>query len=434
MKESIIQIENITKKYNLYAKPQDRFKEAVGIGQKTLHSDFYALTEINFKVKKGETVGIIGTNGSGKSTLLKIITGVLKPTQGSVLVQGKISALLELGAGFNQEYTGMENIYLNGRMMGYTRKEMEDRIQAIVDFAEIGEFINQPVKTYSSGMFARLAFAVAINVEPDILIVDEALSVGDLFFQNKCFRKFEELKKKNVTILFVSHDISSVRQMCSQVLWIEKGEQVIFDRSDKVCDMYMDMKRKDMNKSCSEDVHENSQYLIANYEHKNKKFPKASWKNSSIQSEKLQIESVFITDCENKVINSLEVDHRYSFHVVIRLNEDMKELIAGVVVENNKGLPLYDINNYINSGKVIRGNKGEIIEVIFEFELPRIMKGNYLVSAAVAQGTQRHHVMLTWLHGVQKMEVINNGYNSSYIEIPSVITHNIYEEKKVEFV
>ena len=260
-KNSIICTENITKKYNLYAKPQDRFREAVGFTRKSLHNDFYALNDISFDVEKGETVGIIGTNGSGKSTLLKIITGVLKPTSGKVSVSGRISALLELGAGFNQEYTGMENIYLNGRMMGYTRKEMEARMPGIVEFADIGEFIQQPVKTYSSGMFARLAFAVAINVEPDILIVDEALSVGDLFFQNKCFRKFEELRNNGITILFVSHDISSVRQMCSRVLWIEKGVQKIFDHSDLVCDMYMDMKRKDMNQENIGVRHKSSQYL-----------------------------------------------------------------------------------------------------------------------------------------------------------------------------
>ena len=185
--KNAVKIEKVSKKYNLYTRPQDRFKEAIGFGKKnSLHTEFYALNNISFEVKKGETVGIIGTNGSGKSTLLKIITGVLKQTEGSVEVNGRISALLELGAGFNQEYTGLENIYLNGRMMGISKKEMESRVQSIIDFAEIGEFINQPVKTYSSGMFARLAFAVAINVEPDILIVDEALSVGDLFFQNKC--------------------------------------------------------------------------------------------------------------------------------------------------------------------------------------------------------------------------------------------------------
>lgn len=431
MEEYIIQVENVKKKYNLYATPQDRFREAVGISKKSLHSDFYALNGINFNVKRGETVGIIGTNGSGKSTLLKIITGVLEPTEGTSRVDGKISALLELGTGFNQEYTGLENIFLNGRMMGYSRKEMEERVDSIIDFAEIGEFIHQPVKTYSSGMFARLAFAVAINVEPDILIVDEALSVGDLFFQNKCFRKFEELRKKNVTILFVSHDIASVRQMCSRVLWIEKGNQKIFDQSDKVCDMYMDMKRMGMNELQTENTNSKEEHFVSENVDKTVKFPSISYKGSAILSEKIEIISVFATDEDKKITNSLVVDKKYAFHVIARLKEDLENLIFGVVVENNKGIPLYDFNNYINDGRVIKGKKDEVVEAVFEFQLPRIMKGSYVLAAAVAQGTQEKHMMLTWLHGVGELEVINTGYNSSYIEIPAEIKQKTYQNEQV---
>lgn len=431
--DSIIKITNLKKIYKLYDNKQDRLKEVLSIRHKSYHRDFRALNDISFDVKKGETVGIIGTNGSGKSTLLKIITGVLAPTDGEVEVNGRISALLELGTGFNPEYTGMENIYLNGRMMGYDRKEMEGKVSQIVEFADIGDFIYQPVKTYSSGMFARLAFAVAINVEPDILIVDEALSVGDLFFQNKCFRKFEELREKGVTILFVSHDISSVRQMCSRVLWIEKGVQKIFDESDKVCDVYMDTKRQGMNELSTANTHEDTVYLNGVNETRKAVFPKVTWKEANIISDKVIIESVFITDEKGKTTNRIEVDRKYAYHVVTNLKQDMTELIFGVVVENNKGIPLYDFNNYINSGKVVQGKKGETIEVCFEFVLPRIMRGSYSVSAAIAQGKQDQHIMLTWLHGVQLLEVINSGYNSSYIEIPANVEMHIYDEDNVEY-
>lgn len=432
--EMAIQVNDLSKKYSLYAKPQDRFKEAIGLHHRSYHNDFFALQNVSFEVKKGETVGIIGTNGSGKSTLLKMITGVLNPSSGSLYVQGRISALLELGAGFNQEYTGLENIYLNGRMMGYSRREMEKKADAIIGFAEIGDFINQPVKTYSSGMFARLAFAVAINVEPDILIVDEALSVGDLFFQNKCFRKFEDLKKRGVTILFVSHDISSVRQMCSRVLWIEKGRQMMFDQSDFVCDTYMDMKRMDMNKQQDLQQEEGFHYLAANRTSKNIVFPAITYKNSAIETDRLEIISVYLQDANNENITIMEVDKTYSFHVVVRLHHDMDRLIFGVVVENEKGIPLYDLNNFINDGKVIRGSKDEVIEAVFSFKLPRVMKGVYIVSAAVAQGSQEQHVMLTWLHGVLSVEVVNRGYNSSYIEIPATIACNIYDNSCVRTV
>lgn len=431
--EYAIRIDNVTKKYNLYANARDRFREAVGIRNKNLHSDFYALNGVSFDVQKGETVGIVGTNGSGKSTLLKIITGVLNPTDGNLQVQGKISALLELGAGFNQEYTGLENIYLNGRMMGYTRKEMESRVDAIIEFAEIGEFIHQPVKTYSSGMFARLAFAVAINVEPDILIVDEALSVGDLFFQNKCFRKFEELKQKNVTILFVSHDIASVRQMCSRVLWIEKGNQVIFDQSDKVCDMYMDMKRKGMNESVERDSDIEIENIPAVVNEKEKVYPTIHSTDSDLQSDKFAIVSCFFTDEKERQVTHLNVDEKYKLHVAIDFYQDMKNLIVGFLLENNKGLPLFDINNYINQQQGITGNKGEITEVIYEFKLPRLMKGIYILGTAVAEGTQEKHEMHTWLHGVGEIEIINPGYNSSYIEVPAEVTIEQVQREQVTF-
>ena len=206
-KNSAISVKDVTKIYRLYEKPIDRLKEAMSITHKNFHRDFYALNGISFDVNKGETVGIIGTNGSGKSTILKIITGVLTPTTGEVEVDGVISALLELGAGFNMDYTGIENIFMNGTMMGFSRKEMEAKLQDILEFADIGDFVYQPVKTYSSGMFVRLAFALAINVEPEILIVDEALSVGDVFFQAKCYRRMEEIRKNGTTILMVTHDM-----------------------------------------------------------------------------------------------------------------------------------------------------------------------------------------------------------------------------------
>ncbi|MEM4134582.1 MAG: ABC transporter ATP-binding protein [Candidatus Micrarchaeia archaeon] len=219
-----VKVENLTKIYKLYDKPIDRLKEALNPFGKKYHKDFYALKDVSFEVKKGETVGIIGKNGAGKSTLLKIITGVLTPTSGSIQVNGRIASLLELGAGFNPEYTGIENIYLQGTLMGYTREEIDAKLDEIISFADIGEFIHQPVKMYSSGMFARLAFAVAINVDPDILIVDEALSVGDIFFVEKCISKVNYLLSRgNTTLIFVSHDLTILRRVVRRCIWMENG-------------------------------------------------------------------------------------------------------------------------------------------------------------------------------------------------------------------
>ena len=238
MSQNAIEVKDVTKIYRLYDRPIDRLKESLSLTHKSLHKDFYALNGLSFTVEKGQTVGIIGTNGSGKSTILKIITGVLTPTTGSVQVDGKISALLELGAGFNMDYTGIENIYMNGTMMGYTKAEMDKKLQEILDFADIGDFVYQPVKTYSSGMFVRLAFALAINVEPEILIVDEALSVGDVFFQAKCYRRMEEIRKNGTTILMVTHDMGSIIKYCDKVVLLNKGEFIAEGQPGHMVDLY----------------------------------------------------------------------------------------------------------------------------------------------------------------------------------------------------
>lgn len=233
-----IKVEDVSKVYKLYNKPSERLVDALGIAKKNRFKEHRALDHVSFEVKKGETIGIIGTNGSGKSTILKIITGVLSPTGGNVEISGRISALLELGAGFNMEYTGIENVYLNGMMMGFTKEEMEERLPEILKFADIGDFVNQPCKTYSSGMFVRLAFAVAINIDPEILIVDEALSVGDAFFQAKCYKKFDDFKAQGKTIIFVSHDISSVAKYCDRVILLNKGVKLSEGNPKETIDLY----------------------------------------------------------------------------------------------------------------------------------------------------------------------------------------------------
>ncbi len=233
-----IEVRDVTKVYRLYDKNSDRLKEALGLTHKCLHKDFYALNGVSFDVEEGQSVGIIGTNGSGKSTMLKIITGVLTPTSGQVAVRGKVSALLELGAGFNSEYTGIENIYMNGTMMGFSKTEMDAKLEEILKFADIGDFVYQPVKSYSSGMFVRLAFALAINVEPEILIVDEALSVGDIFFQSKCYHHMDKLRKSGTTILMVTHDMSSVLKYCDKAILLNDGDKVAEGRPGEMIDLY----------------------------------------------------------------------------------------------------------------------------------------------------------------------------------------------------
>jgi len=233
-----IRVENLSKAYKLYDNPVDRLKESIHPFRKKYHRDFYALNNIDFEVKKGESIGIIGKNGSGKSTLLKILTGVLTPTTGTVIVNGKVASLLELGAGFNFEMTGIENVYFNGTVMGFSKQEMDAKLDAILSFADIGDFVHQPVKTYSTGMFVRLAFASAISVDPDILIVDEALSVGDIFFQQKCHTRMEELIKNGTTVIIVSHDMPSIEKYSDRVLLINHGEAVFMGHPNEAVHRY----------------------------------------------------------------------------------------------------------------------------------------------------------------------------------------------------
>lgn len=245
MDNAIIKVEGVSKVYKLYNKPIDRLKESFSITGKKYHKAFYALKDVNFKIKKGETVGIIGKNGSGKSTLLKIITSIISETSGKVEVEGRISAIIELGAGFNPEYSGIQNIYLNGIMMGLTKEQIDLKLDEIIKFADIGDFIKQPVKTYSSGMYARLAFSVAINVDPDILIVDEALSVGDMSFQHKCMNKMNSLKENGLTIIFVSHDPHAIKSLCTRCIYLSDGGIKAIGNAGEIVDFYL----KDMKES-----------------------------------------------------------------------------------------------------------------------------------------------------------------------------------------
>lgn len=431
-----INVENLNKIYKLYEKPSDRLKESLNLTRKQYHKDFHALSDISFSVNRGETVGIIGKNGSGKSTLLKIITGVLSPSSGKVQVIGKISALLELGAGFNLEFTGLQNIYLNGTMMGYSQEEMEKKVDSITEFADIGDFLHQPVKTYSSGMFARLAFAVAINVEPDILIVDEALSVGDIFFQNKCFKKFDELKEKNTTILFVSHDIGSIRQMCSKVLWLEDSRQVMFEDRDIVCSQYLNrrfIENNMINKSLVKELQTNKANVVKADTTKTI-FPIInSLGDKNLLSEDIEIKSFFLLNSNKKIINELEVGSWYECHIVAEAKTDLSNLIAGFIWENNKGINLFAFNTFINANSNFDVSKGDVIEIAFDFQLPKVMKGEYLLSPAIAQGIQNQHVMLTWLSNIEKIQVINTGFNQSLLELDATIGLKKYDKNLVVF-
>ena len=421
--EISIKVENVDKIYFLYERSIDRLKEAIYPKRGRYHREYYALRNISFDVKKGETFGIIGTNGAGKSTLLKLITGVATPSNGSIVKNGKISALLELGAGFNKNYTGRENIYLNGTMMGYTRDEMEKRVQDILDFADIGEFIDQPVKTYSSGMFARLAFAVAINVEPDILIVDEALSVGDVFFQNKCYKKFEELRQQNTTVIFVSHDIGTVRRLCTRVLWIEHGEQQMLGDSGEVCTEYTNSILEKRGKAVDKEgvlEQRNGQYEVNHFDLEN--YPSISYTSESILNPDVKIISAFISDVNGNRVSNCEISKIYTLSVIFESQIDIDNCIVGFVIETVKGLWIINCNSILSGGKkVFKVHKNSFNRVDFCFTFPEISNGDYVVGVAVSKGDSLNFKVLSWLYNVLYLQVSNSGDTSAVLNISTDI-------------
>lgn len=429
-----IKIEHLSKVYKIFDKPTDRVKEALNPFRKRYSRDFYALNDVSLTIKKGETVGIIGKNGAGKSTILKIITGVLTPTSGSVQVNGRIASLLELGAGFNPEMTGIENIYMNGTIMGYTKEEMDDRLQEIIDFADIGEFIHQPVKMYSSGMFARLAFAVNVNVTPDILIVDEALSVGDVFFQNKCFKRMDALKKSGVTVLFVSHDMGSIRQLCDKCLWLENGGMRQYGNVEEVAAAYFNEQLSLQNKLNQDTVED----FVSNHDidvSEGKKYlelPSISSKQGLMNNDVIIKSLSFYEDGEERLV--LENGHRYVARYAVEFKKGFENLIFGFVMENNKGIAVIGINSWMASGgKNIAIKKAGTAVVSFEFLLPKILQGTYTISPAVAQGNQLGNVQLTWLENTISIDIRNRGYNCSVIEIDSDVEVKFYSSEYLSY-
>ena len=368
-----IQVQNLTKVYPLYDKPQDRLKEALNPFKKSYHQEFYAMNDVCFEIKKGETVGIIGKNGAGKSTLLKMITGVLTQTSGGIEVDGKIASLLELGAGFNPEMTGMENIYLNGTIMGFTKDDMDSKVDAILEFADIGEFIYQPVKMYSSGMFARLAFSVSINVEPDILIIDEALSVGDMAFQMKCFKKFQDFKEQGRTILFVTHSLDTVIRYCSRGIVIDGGKKV-FDGTSKVAvdsfkkvlsgDFYEKEIKKKVNVDASKSLKES---FIEDKE------------LDSYGNGKATIIDYGILD-ENSNPSSI-IDYNSEFQIVMKVKffETIIEPMFAFTLKDIKGLEITGTNTSIKYVTTSTYEDGEIVTVSFK-QKANLQLGKYTLS------------------------------------------------------
>lgn len=423
MGDIAIKVNSVSKLYKLYDKPSDRLKESLGFTKKKRYREHFALNDVSFQVEKGETVGIIGTNGSGKSTILKIITGVLNPTSGSVDIAGRISALLELGAGFNMEYTGIENIYLNGTMMGYSRAEIDERLEKILDFADIGEFVNQPVKTYSSGMFVRLAFAVAINIDPEILIVDEALSVGDVFFQAKCYHKFNEFKEAGKTILFVSHDLGSIAKYCDRVVLLNKGNKMAEGEPKEIIDLY---KRVLVNQvgelEPSEEAGNTEEKMQEEVSDENE------WKNALLLNpnvlaygnKKAEIIDFAIIDEKNRITNNIQKNTAFRIRMKVRFQEDVNEPVFAFTIKDLQGTEVTGTNTMYEKVDFGTVKSGEI--KIIEFKQYMNLQGkNYLLSFGCTGYEDNDFVVYHRLYDVCNINVISDKNTVGFYDMNSEV-------------
>lgn len=421
MSKTAIQVTDVTKIYKLYDRPKDRLKESLGLTRKKCYQEHYALNHINFEVEKGETVGIIGTNGSGKSTMLKLITGVLTPTEGKIEVDGRISALLELGAGFNMEYTGIENVYLNGSMIGFSKSEIDAKLQDILAFADIGEFVHQPVKSYSSGMFVRLAFAVAINIDPEILIVDEALSVGDVFFQAKCYRKFEEFKKQGRTILFVSHDLGSITKYCDRAILLNRGEKIFEGTPKETVDIYKKVLVGQFDPSELEQDMDANDITKLSTDKEWKEKIQVNPELIEYGEKSAEITDYALLDDNGLITNTFMKGSTFSVRMKITFHEEIKEPIFAFTIKNLQGIELTGTNTMYEKVDVPPMKAGETKEVTFTQRLD-LQGGEYLISLGCTGYRDGDFQVYHRLYDVCSLTVISDKNTVGYFDMNSAVT------------
>ena len=440
--ENAIEVRGVSKFYNLYERPQDRVKELFSLTKKKYHTLYKALDQVSFTVKKGETLGIIGRNGAGKSTLLKLITGVITPSEGTIETHGEISALLELGTGFNPEYTGYENIFLNGSMRGFSDEEMQEKVKEIVDFADIGEYMGQPVKTYSSGMFARLAFAVMISFKPEILIVDEALSVGDIFFQQKC-NTFMKEEMKGVTKLLVTHDMNSIANMADRVILLDRGKIIREGKPLEVIEDYLKLlhtsvfqseeaaaKDEDARLATAERSEAAEQKAVAaEAAEREKEKAEIGWVDSPKESIG-GAQDILIDRCR-MLINGEAVDvvkpgDAVRIELLLHSKKDADNIIIGYTFKDKYGNSIF-AQSTLGEGIMIEGVKqGEVRKASLSFHWPEVKEGDYFLTLGLGEGyDQMVHTVQCWVHSVLHVQAI------ALKPMHGVINH-VIEEFKIE--
>jgi lipopolysaccharide transport system ATP-binding protein len=422
---AIVEFQGVSKSYPVYTRPSDRLKELSLLNRRKFHDDFWALRDVTFSIEKGETFCLIGENGSGKSTTLQIIAGILQPSSGTVSVSGRVAALLELGSGFNPEYTGRDNVYLNASILGLSARDIDARYHDIEEFAEIGDFINQPVKTYSSGMAVRLAFSVAIHVDPEILLVDEALAVGDIYFRQRCMRKVHELRARGVTIIFVSHSMGDVKAIGDRCLWLEHGHVRQLGPADEVVLRYVaEMNQRDSaylehapleiapSKLADPSTPEELVRTLPNIDHR----------HGNGQAEVLGIS---IYNHHGEPVHLLEPNTRITVRISIRAIEDLPLPVVGFMIRNHLGVDFSGTNTAREGRQLPHLRPGEACTVDFQIELPHLYPGHFSFSPAVANGTLHSYAMCDWVDNALTLQMAHgSGQVYGFIHLPCKVEVN----------
>jgi lipopolysaccharide transport system ATP-binding protein len=389
-----VEFSNVSKSYAIYAAPRDRLKELATFQTRRFHTEFWALRDVTFDVRRGETFCVVGENGSGKSTLLQICAGIMAPSSGTAVSHGRIAALLELGSGFNPEFSGRDNVYLNGAILGLSSKDMDRRLPEIEAFAEIGAFINQPVKTYSSGMVVRLAFAVAIHVDPEILLVDEALAVGDVYFRQRCMRKVHELRQRGVTILFVSHATGDVKALGDRAMWLEKGVVKALGKTDLVVAQYLAaMSEKDRVYQAREFTIDEARAIpapqeivedIPNIDHR-------------FGDAKAEIIGIAVLDMQGLRVGLLQPNSTIVVRISVRAKENLDRPIVGFMFRNHLGVDFAGTNTAREHQDLPPMLAGDVCTVDFYLDLPALYASSFSFSPAIANGSLEHYSMCDWI-------------------------------------
>ena len=433
---NVIEFQGVSKSYAIYDSPGARLKELLTFQRYTFHRDFWALRDVTFDVRRGETFCVIGENGSGKSTTLQLIAGILKPTQGTANVRGRVSALLELGSGFNPEFTGRDNVFLNASILGLSTKQIEARYGSIEEFAEIGDFINQPVKTYSSGMLVRLAFSVAIHVDPEVLLVDEALAVGDIYFRQRCLRKVHELRSKGVTIVFVSHAIGDVKAIGDRTLWLDGGRVRQFGDTDKVVakylaamvekdSAYLELKTRPARDRKGERLHAPEVVEhIPNIDHRH-------------GDRRAEVIGIAVFDELGRAVHLLQPQSRIVVRISVRANEEVNLPNVGFMLRNHIGIDFAGTNTTREGLELPPMLPGDVYTVDFHVDLPELYPSSFSFSPAIADGTLHSYRMCDWIDNALALQMAHGDAPMyGYMHFPCRVELNsrLYEaqpEKKL---